>query len=137
MAQFQYAAASSQNPLCFNGDLRCQADIASIRNDFPDVEAIMIGRGLIGDPGILTPGGTTIAALEAFHNELLEEYTTTFGSSRNAMFRLKENWHHLSERFDGGEKLFKRLRKTTDLAEYRTITNEIFNTLPLLKQSMP
>ena len=39
----------------------------------------MIGRGLIGDPGMLTPGGTTAAALEAFFSELLEVYTRDFG----------------------------------------------------------
>ena len=131
MEQFEYAVQNSKNPLCFNGDLCSPADIAAIRNRFPEVKAVMIGRGLIGDPGMLMSNGTTIANLEAFHNELLEEYTAVFGSSRNAMFRLKENWQHLSERFDGGEKLFKRLRKTTDLAEYRTITSEIFHTLPL------
>lgn len=55
----------------------------------------MIDRGLIGDPGMLTPGGTTAAALEAFFDELLEAYTRDFGGSRNAMFRLKENWFYL------------------------------------------
>jgi hypothetical protein len=47
------------------------------------------------------------------------------------MFRLKENWHLLAYRFDGSEKLIKRLRKTTDLAEYKQITHDIFHTLPL------
>ena len=62
---------------------------------------------------------------------LLESYIVAFGGSRNAMFRLKENWHMLITRFEGNEKLWKRLRKTTDLAEYRAITKEIFHTLPL------
>ena len=131
LEQFQYAVRNSKNPLCFNGDLRSHAEIAAIQNRFSEVQAVMIGRGLIGDPGMLTPGGTDVKILEAFHNELLEEYTTVFGSSRNAMFRMKENWQHLSENFDGGQKLFKRLRKTTDLAEYRSVTSEIFHTLSL------
>ena len=67
----------------------------------------MIGRGLIGDPGMLTPGGTTAAALEAFFDELLEVYTRDFGGARNAMFRLKENWFYLLRRFEGSEKLGK------------------------------
>jgi tRNA-dihydrouridine synthase len=90
----------------------------------------MIGRGLVGDPGMLTPGGTDVKALEQFHNHLLEEYAVCFGSTRNAMFRMKENWHYLSQHFEGGEKLFKALRKTTDLVEYRHITSEIFHILP-------
>ena len=58
-------------------------------------------------------------------------------SARNAMFRLKENWHLLLYRFEGSEKLGKRLRKTTDLAEYRQIAREIFHTLPLTQDFQP
>ena len=94
----------------------------------------MIGRGLIGDPGMLTPGGTTAAALEAFFSELLEVYTRDFGGARNAMFRLKENWFYLLRRFEGSEKLGKQLRKTTDVNAYKSITAEIFHTLPLAKE---
>ena len=90
----------------------------------------MIGRGLVADPGMLS-GGTDIKALEGFMNALLEEYTISFGGSRNAMFRLKENWGFLHSRFEGVDKLWKQLRKTTDLNEYRRITAEIFHTLPL------
>ena len=97
----------------------------------------MIGRGLIGDPGMLTPGGTTAAALEVFFSELLEEYLTAFGGSRNAMFRLKEHWRYLLRRFAGSDKLGKQLRKTTDLAQYKAITREIFQTLPLREEPDP
>jgi len=91
----------------------------------------MLGRGLVADPGMLLPGGTKVDTLKAFHDALLEEYLILFGGSRNAMFRLKENWSYWLTRFEGSEKLAKRLRKTTELAEYRNITAEIFHTLPL------
>ena len=97
----------------------------------------MIGRGLVGDPGMLTRSGTTAESLEAFHTTLTQEYIKAFGSERNAMFRLKENWHHLICRFEGGEKLYKRLRKTTDIHEFRSITTEIFRTLPLAPRLQP
>ena len=44
------------------------------------------------------------------------------------MFRLKENWHMLIGHFEDSEKLWKQLRKTTDLAEFKAITAEIFHT---------
>ena len=96
---------------------------------FPQVDVFMIGRGLIGDPGMLTPNGTNVKVLEQFHAHLLEEYSVCFGSARNAMFRMKENWHYLSDHFKGGEKLFKSLRKTTDLEEFQRLSTEIFHTL--------
>ncbi len=134
MDAFRTCAENSKIPLCYNGNLNSLADIEEFSKDFPQVEAVMIGRGLIGDPGMLIPGGTSREALEAFCTELLESYTKVFGSQRNAMFRLKENWHFLLCRFEGSEKLGKKLLKTTDIAEFSAITGEIFRTLPLAAQ---
>ena len=131
MDMFRYAAENSKNSLCYNGDLTSIADITAIENSFPQVNAVMLGRGLVANPAMLYSEPADAAKLESFMNALLESYIEAFGGSRNAMFRLKENWHMLITRFDGSEKLWKRLRKTTDLAEYRAITHEIFHTLPL------
>ena len=122
MEMFQYAVDNSKIPLCFNGDLRS----AQPPSEFPQIQALMIGRGLVADPGMLTPEGTTVAKLKAFHDALLEEYTVVFGSARNALFRLKDNWHYWEETLNCDSKLFKRLRKTTDIQEYRSIVAEIF-----------
>ena len=97
----------------------------------------MLGRGLIGDPGMLCPKGTDVKQLQAFYDELLEQYTCLFGGSRNAMFRLKENWRYLLCRFDNAEKSGKRLRKTTDVLEYKAITHEIFRNCPLKPRLTP
>ena len=130
MEKFRYAAKHSKNPLCYNGDITSIGQIEALSQEFPQLEAVMIGRGLVADPGLLC-GGTDVAALERFMNVLLEEYTVAFGGSRNAMFRLKENWGMLHQRFDGVEKLWKKLRKTTDLEEYKSLSAEIFHTCPL------
>ena len=130
MEQFDYAVANSKNPLCYNGDILSRKQAESIAANYPQVEAVMIGRGLVAAPGMLS-GGTDPAALEAFMNELLTVYEVAFGGSRNAIFRLKENWGFLHSRFEGCDKLWKRLRKTTDAAEFKAITAEIFHTLPL------
>ena len=132
----EYALETSKNPICYNGNLCSLRQIQSFSQRYPPIQSVMLGRGLIGDPGMLTPGGTNAKTLEAFHNALLEEYLVCFGGSRNAMFRLKENWRYLLCRFEGSEKLGKRLRKTTDLAEYRSITAQLF-ALPLKSELTP
>ena len=137
MDMFRYAAAHSRNPLCYNGNLNSAEEMEAFSAQFPQIEAVMIGRGLIGDPGMLMPGGTDAATLECFTSELLETYIDVFGGARNAMFRMKENWGFLLHRFEGSEKLGKQLRKTTDVDEYRAITAQIFRTLPLAEKLMP
>ncbi len=127
---FRFAWENSRNPLCFNGDILSKAQADDIARRYPGVEAVMIGRALIADPGLLS-GGSTASQLEAFLAELTEEYVRVFGSHRNAMFRLKENWGFLRCRFEGSDKLWKRLRKTTDFGEYQSVTAQILHTLPL------
>lgn len=122
---FAFAVRESRNPLCYNGDILSLSQAEAIHDAFPSVDAVMIGRGLLRDPGMLS-GGTDGKTLEAFMEELLESYTEAFGSARNAMFRLKENWSYLHTRFEGSEKLWKQLRKTTDISEFRAITAEFF-----------
>ena len=135
MECFQYALQHSRNPICYNGNLNSLQDIRSLSEVFPTVQSVMLGRGLIGDPGMLS--SYNAAVLEQFQEELLEAYTEAFGSSRNAMFRLKENWRYLLQHFEGSQKLGKKLMKTTDLQEYKYITAEIFHSLPLLDQLNP
>ena len=132
MEMFRYALDNSKNKLVFNGNLRNLTEVREFEKAFPQVEAVMIGRGLIGNPAMLEPGGE--AKLEAFHDELLETYIVEFGGARNAMFRMKENWRHMICMFDGSEKLWKKLRKCTDVNEYRCIVREIFGTLPMHKE---
>ena len=130
MDMFRYAYENSTNPICYNGDLHSISDISKLSQDFPNLQSVMIGRGLVADPGMLC-GGTKADTLHQFHRELLQRYTLAFGSARNAMFRLKENWHYLYSRFEDSDKLWKRLRKTTDLTEFIAISDEIFTTLTL------
>jgi len=134
---FHYCTEHAKMPLCYNGNLCTKADIAAIEQEFSGVQAVMLGRGLVADPGMLLPGGTTREALEAFLEDLFDCYRQAFGSDRNAMFRLKENWHLLLCMFEGSEKLGKQLRKTTDTAEYRAIVRQILHTLPMRQAVVP
>ena len=130
MEIFDYAVRNSRNPLCYNGDILSLEQVAQLQETYPQIQSVMIGRGLIADPGMLS-GSADKAALEGFMNELMAVYEVEFGGSRNAIFRLKENWGFLHSRFEGCDKLWKRLRKTTDAAEFKSISAEIFHTLPL------
>jgi tRNA-dihydrouridine synthase len=129
MDSFRYLLENSKNPICYNGNLCSMSQIKAFSEEFPQVESLMIGRALIGNPGMLTPHWT-MEQLESFCQELLLTYKTLFGSARNAMFRMKENWGFLLPHFIGSEKLGKQLRKCTDFDTYQAITREIFATLP-------
>ncbi|MBE6925609.1 MAG: tRNA-dihydrouridine synthase family protein [Ruminococcaceae bacterium] len=129
MEAFSYCLENAKAPVCYNGDLFSLQDIERFSVQFPTCNTVMLGRGLIANPGMFRCGEN----LEAFHNELLNTYIAAFGSERNALFRMKENWFYLLPTFPDSEKLGKKLRKCTDIREYKTITREIFETLPRMK----
>ena len=108
-----------------------EADIRALEEAYPQLPAVMIGRGLIADPGMLT-GGTEIDTLEAFLNALMDDYTEEFSGCRNALFRMKENWAYLHSRFAGSDKLWKQMRKTTDAAQFRALSAQVLHTCPLI-----
>ena len=137
MDMFRYAVENSRAPLCYNGNLCSVSQTEDFEKAYPNINAVMLGRGLIADPGMLTPSGTKADVLEAFLGELLAEYVENFGGPKNAMFRMKEQWRHLLCKFEGSEKLGKSLRKTTDIREFKSITSQILHTLPMREAISP
>ncbi len=121
---FRFATENCHIPLCYNGDLTSTEHIRGICQRFPTVQAVMIGRGLIADPGMLSGNHCTDTIIR-FYNMLLDAYIEAFHSERNAMFRLKEHWLYLGRNFIDADKLLKRIRKTTDPVEFRSISHQI------------
>ena len=130
MEAFARAVEGSPFPVCYNGNVCSLEDAEKIAERFPAVESIMIGRGLVADPGMLC-GGTSRETLKAFLNELSDTYCRVFESKRNAIYRMKDNWHYLIGLFEGSEKLWKEMRKSTDYDRFMAVANEIITTLPM------
>ncbi|MCC8123045.1 MAG: tRNA-dihydrouridine synthase family protein [Oscillospiraceae bacterium] len=140
---FSHAVEHSRNPLCYNGDIATQSGYADFADRFPTIDRVMIGRGLIGTPFLLDvlrgkgPPAQARQVLRDFHDMLYEAYRGTYGSNRNTMFRMKELWFYLIHLFDGSEALGKKLRRTTNVEEYRLLTANIFQNLPLRREADP
>lgn len=125
-------------PLCYNGDLRTADNCHALLTRFPQVDALMLGRGLIANPALAlqTRGDATITpdVIYSFLDEIYEGYCDIFGSRRNAMLRMKEMFTHMGVLFQGSEKLVKQLRKTDDWVVYSQIVKEIVATCPILAE---
>lgn len=131
----------SRNIVCCNGDVNGPADLAALKGEHPAVERVMLGRGLIADPGLAArlKGGpaTERGVLKDFHDALYRGYAQDFGSDRNAMLRMKEVWCYLEGLFDGGERIWKKLRRTGDPREYEDLVERVFGELALRSQAVP
>lgn len=135
MEYFEQALADYQGALCFNGGLTTAGGVADFANRYPGVDRVMIGQGLLANPalGLQVKGAGTLERdkLRGFHDELYHGYLENFKSERNTVFHMKELWLFLQRSFDGGEKLFKQIKKAQDSTHYESAVEEIFRTLPL------
>lgn len=141
-------------PLCYNGDIVSSDTLQSLLEVFPDLDTVMIGRGLLQRPWLLdilhpdTPhcsgtlaSSTRISAhntdlsseslrtLQDFHNTLLEGYVKIMSGDQPTLFKMKDFWTFLIQSFPGYEKHLKKIRKANRISEYKIAVNEFFLTV--------
>ena len=140
MEYFDEALRDYPGALCYNGGITTPADMERFCAAYPTVDRVMIGMGLLADPAlglkIKGEGKLERENLKAFHDELYHLYLDTFRSEKNTVFHLKELWQFLQHSFEGGEKLFKQIKKAQNSPQYEQAVEEIFRQLPLREQAL-
>lgn len=121
---FERALEISKNPVCYNGDINTCEDYERFRERFPTVNHIMIGRGIIANPGLVRQiqTGKVLSEMEriVFLQRLCDAYNDIM-PGEPTLFKMKEIWSYMCRNHPGGMKLWKRIKKTKKLSEYRDI----------------
>ncbi len=116
--------------LCYNGNIRSADQYKEICSRFPAAEAVMIGRGLVRNPGlareIRTGEKMTKQELRVFHDSLYAEYCSCLGSWKDALYKMKEVWFYLGSMFEDSAKTVKKLNKADRPEKYLAAVQEIF-----------
>lgn len=132
---FKDALATSKHPICYNGDLYTPSDYNNFIAEFPTVDRVMLGRGVIANPGLIKEikTGQTIEkeSLKAYHSELLCGYKELLSGDRNVLFKMKEVWFYLHHIFEDSEKMAKKIRKTEKMSDYEAAVATLFATKEL------
>ena len=120
---FSYAMEESGHRLCYNGDICSAEDLQDRKERFPDLDRVMLGRGLLCNPFLIEMSKTADDVgrktaddaahdhmqekkdrLYAFHQEILEGYIQIMSGDRNVLFRMKELWFYLGDCFTNADK---------------------------------
>ena len=132
---FDRALEAYPGTLVYNGDLFTPSDIGMFCRQYPQVTAVMTGRGLMTDPSLLrqTRGGRPASRQElaAFHDRLLALYTARLSGDTPVLHRMRELWNYLSGSFEGTDRPLKAIRKAKDLPAYEAAAQEILRSCPL------
>ena len=142
---FAQAVQHSNNSLCYNGDICTLEDFLRIKETFPTVEKIMIGRGLLVNPALVgelqayeqcvekgeqwTGYKIDFQRLKQYHDRLFEKYIEQMSGDTNVLFKMKELWVYLGRMFPEQERQIKKIKKANKLAEYEKVTKEFWELL--------
>jgi tRNA-dihydrouridine synthase len=125
MEVFSHALKHSKNPVCYNGDLFSAGRIAKFVSAYPDEDRVMIGRGLIMDPGLLC-GENSKEQFRDFLERICRGYLERGMDERQVLRKLKELWFYQIHLFPESDKYAKQIKKAQTLLEYRGILDTLF-----------
>lgn len=134
---FKDALELSKHPICYNGDIFTAQDHKEFVQAFPEVHKIMIGRGILANPGLIgeikTNSFVDKNALKNFHDKILYKYIEVFNEEKNAMFRMKELWGYMIYIFSDNKKYLKKIKKSQSLIDYNLAVASLFNEQEIIK----
>ncbi len=127
MQSFELAYRGARMNLCYNGNIYSAEDFKNITEKYPELSAVMIGRGAIRNPAIFREirGGARLktAELLEFTEILAEKYLKLLGSDRYTLHRLKEIWLYSIDNYPEEKKIMKLIKKSTKLSELISAIN--------------
>ena len=129
---FGVFAEGCAHPLFYNGDLRTVEDIQGIRERFPAIRGVMIGRGLLANPALAEefasgqplPAGERSRRFRQFHDELFAAYADRLQGNAHLLMKMKTFWEEFMPWTD--RKILKRIHKATKLMQYKEAVNAAF-----------
>jgi len=133
---FRRCLTQTHLPLVYNGDIRTLADFIRLREHFPDLDRLMIGRGLLANPllaweihSFLNPSlkcNREMAILQAFHHRLYERYGQALCGPSHLLSRLKGLWTYFADIFSQPDQVRKKIHRCQTLDRYQATVERFF-----------
>lgn len=127
LSEFGRFLNESKNPVVYNGDIKTPDDYNRIKDIFPEIGAVMIGRGGLGRPSIFNEiyegkeweKERRIDKMLEFHRVLFDHYLNTLiGGDHQVLSKIKPFWEYAEEEI--GRKAWKAIKKSNNIAKYHS-----------------
>ena len=134
---FREAAQSSRNPVCYNGDLFSVKEYEAFAAVFPQVDTVMLGRGIIMNPGLAGElrhePRLDKKVLRDFHDRVYEDYKKAISGEKNVLYRMKEMWLYMIQLFSEPAKYWKKIKKSESFKNYDEAVASLFREQEITK----
>lgn len=136
MEAFGCYAPQLKHSVCYNGDILTVGDVVRIQAIAPQINKIMIGRGILQNPFLLAEirnqeltKSQKAIMLRNFQLSIIEHCKQKYSGDLHMLKRLEELWEYQSKGFEDGHKIYKQVRKSKTLAQYETVVFKAINEL--------
>ncbi|MCT4603517.1 MAG: tRNA-dihydrouridine synthase family protein [Marinifilum sp.] len=123
-----------ENQLVYNGDIWHCTDMKNLINTFPDLQHVMLGRGVLNDywlphkikklelPDIVERK----RKLVSMHDEIFQLYGSYLQGEAQIMQKMKPFWEYFSSHFENDKKIYKAIKKSTGIYKYEQAVDFAF-----------
>ncbi|MFW2501473.1 tRNA dihydrouridine synthase [Clostridium diolis] len=136
---FRDALSLSNNPVCYNGDIFTINDYNKLVADFPEINTVMLGRGILANPGLINIIKNNINIskniLKDFHDEILNRYIDVFPEDIYAINRMKELFGYMIYIFSDNKEYAKKIRSAQKLSDYTEAVQSLFTEQEIIKEA--
>lgn len=115
-------------PVCYNGDVNSYEDAVRILQQAPELQAMMLGRGVLANPFLLSDVRNELLTAEEkatklkhFHAELIAYCQQKYSGDHHFLKHLEELWSYHAAAFENSHKLFKQIKKCKSREQYESI----------------
>jgi len=123
---FGKAGQLTKHPIAYNGDICSLEDYQQRLNQFPDLDHMMIGRGVLRDLFLplkikgeaLPSAGERLDLLQKLHGEIYDSYSSYLSGDTQLLSKLKPMWEYFAANFNNERKVYKGIKKAGSLKKY-------------------
>ena len=133
MDMFDYTYEKSNCPVCYNGDVSTFSEAIEIMEKYPDLNGLMLGRGLLKNPRLaleikekITKGEISKSISKGeifkFHDALYKDYLEEMSGEKDVVFKMKELWFYFGTNFDD-DKAIRKILMSKKPEEYLSLVD--------------
>ena len=134
---FGDALSALNCPVCYNGDIFSLDEYQALHTRFPNIDTFMLGRGVIGNPGLLglIQSGTAppLECYRSFHDMLFSSFKEVMHSERYVLAKMKEQWFYMVHIFTNCSEYYEAIKICSTLEDYLHIVNTLFENEQLVE----
>lgn len=127
MSRFSEFIAEATFPVVYNGEIHSIADIAAMSARYPALHAVMVGRGLLYDPALVSPEhDSALPRIIKLHDRLFDSYKAALSGDAHLLAKMKSLWEYFLAG-KGSRKCRKRITKSTTIDKYIAAVNDFWD----------